>query len=549
MTDRDADYNLRLLEPLARALRQKGGDTLLESVLAGCTVQPTEFRSRLRWISHREFEHIVSAARAHWDSDDEFRSACAYKLAEGWGPLAMLFWGATPRLVYATSERMSSFMTNVGRFEVVSTTSTSAHIRYTSRRLESRLMCLSRQGQSARVPTLFGLPEAQTRELSCIAWGDAACEYEFRWVLRRRWLVPTLAAFATAPVPFLMHEPAGFLLPAFAALAGYVLDARNVDRANLRAMEGTAEALRHTIADEATVRRELLALQERQATWQRIVESTRAEQQSALEHLALQLQGIQEERNAALLGLGHDLRNPLAVISSNLEMLAEEPLTTHQHEVIEEMRGAAERMASMLADLMVVVRTSGKRLHLKPEAVSTAPLVEQIRRRATALAFGKDVRVTVFSNRECPDSVWIDPIVLDRIIDNLLTNAAKYTQRGSIIVELDGVPDFFVLKVGDTGRGIASNVIEKVFEPRVAGPQQRSPDSYGVGLAAVVNLLRQIGGRLEVMSKPDVGSTFWVYLPLREPTIAADGSPAVGNENGNADMRLSDVVRIRRVPA
>ncbi len=541
-----ADYNLRLLEPLARFIAERPeGDAQLAKILTHTSVAAADFKSRIKWITHAEFESILAEARPLFESDEEFRDACAYHLAEGWGALGMVFWGATPRLVYSTSERMNSFMTTVGRFEVRGTSATSARLRYTSERSESRLMCLSRQSQSAKVPTLFGLPEARIEELSCMSKGDAACEYEFTWILRRRWLFPTLAAIATAPAAFVAHHPAAYLVPALAAAVGLAIDARNVDRGNLRSMEGAAETLRKTIAEEANVRRELLALQDRQAAWGRLIETTRADQQLTLDRLAEQLHGMQEERNSALLGLGHDLRNPLAVVSANLHFLDDGSMSSDQVEVLQEMKVATDRMASMLGDMMTVVRSNVNRLELRPEAVATSPLVAQVRRRASALAFGKDIRVTVFSNRECPDSIWIDPIALDRIIDNLLTNAAKYTDRGSIIVELDGVPDYFVLKVGDTGRGIANDSIDNVFRPGASNEAQRAPNSYGVGLSAVVELLLQIGGRLEVMSTEKVGSTFWVYIPLR----AHEGAKVYSVEDRKSGKHLLDVVRIRRTPA
>lgn len=544
-----SEYNIRTLAPVIRYLQDRpGGAESLTRVLDYATLRRGDFDQRVKWVSHDVFERFLEGTRKEVASDDEFMAACGFRLSEGYGALSMLFWGASPRLGYLTSERTNGFFTTAGRFEVIATTAASARLRYTSTNAESRLMCLSRQAQAAQIPTLFGLPMAQSSEHSCIARGDDACEYEFSWVLRPRWTVPVLLAMGSLFPAYLLSKligPAAFGLPAATGLFSAVLDGRRVATENRDTMENVAETLRKSIADEGVVRQELFALQERQTAWARLVESTRSDRQMALDRLAEQLVEMQEERNTALLGLGHDLRNPLAVVSANLHCLDDGTLSTDQIEMVAEMKIATGRMTTMLAGMMTVVRTNVNRLELTPESVSTAPMPDQIRRRATALAFGKDIRITVFSNRECPATVWIDPIALDRIIDNLLTNAAKYTDRGSIIVELDGVPDYFVLKVGDTGRGIASDAIDRIFRPGASSEAERAPNSYGVGLSAVVELLFQIGGRLEVMSKEGVGSTFWVYVPLKQQPTAKLYSV----EERKSGKHLLDVVRVRRTPA
>ena len=148
-----------------------------------------------------------------------------------------------------------------------------------------------------------------------------------------------------------------------------------------------------------------------------------------------------------------------------------------------------------------------------------------------------------------PGEVEIDPLALDRIIDNMLTNAVKYTERGSIVVELDGTPGHLVIKVSDTGRGIAPDAVERIFQPGGSSQTSRRGDSFGIGLSVVVQLLEQIGGRLEVMSKPASGTTFWVHLPVeRAPPAPSPVRERPGHEKSPAEA-LRRVVRIRSVPA
>jgi signal transduction histidine kinase len=181
---------------------------------------------------------------------------------------------------------------------------------------------------------------------------------------------------------------------------------------------------------------------------------------------------------------------------------------------------------------------------MAPKRVETRGLTDALRRRLRALAYGSAVRTTVFATREVPDHLEIDPLALDRIVDNLLTNAVKYTDRGSIVLELDGIPGYLVMKLSDSGRGIDPNAVERIFEPGGSSPDSRRGDSFGVGLSVVVQLLDQIGGRLEVMSKPASGTTFWVYLPVT--AISAASRDDVDRQKESTDETLRRVVRIRK---
>jgi signal transduction histidine kinase len=124
--------------------------------------------------------------------------------------------------------------------------------------------------------------------------------------------------------------------------------------------------------------------------------------------------------------------------------------------------------------------------------------------------------------------VYVVPLLLERVLDNLLTNASKYTERGSILVEVTGQPGWLVIKISDSGRGIATERLEQVFRGGEPDPAPVVGSSRGVGLSTVVRLLAQMGGRLEIMSVPRQGTTIWVYVPVRASleTSVPDREPA-----------------------
>jgi signal transduction histidine kinase len=257
------------------------------------------------------------------------------------------------------------------------------------------------------------------------------------------------------------------------------------------------------------------------------------------------MQGLQQERASTLLGFSHDLRNPLQVLQFGVEVLRVRCRGENQVKaVLDDMDLASAQMKRMLGDLVQTASSQRATLQFTAQRLEVSELVDRLQRRLRALLHGGAVRATVFATREAPSAIDIDPLLFDRILDNLLGNAAKYTDRGSVVLELDGTPGFLVIKVSDTGRGMDQEQLERCFTAGGSAPELRARDSFGLGLSVVVSLLDQIGGRLEVMSKVGEGTTFWVHLPLRS---AKPDKPVSGELPGVEP--LSRVVRIRRLSA
>src|SRR4051812_9506223 len=147
-----ADYNVKILGSPSRFLRETKGEEVFRKVCDDAKLDWALFDGKTHWMSWEQFETFLSGMRAHVETDQEFFEACAYKIAEGYGPLRFLFWAATRSLYYRTAEKAGKFFSTVGKFELVASGATFARLKWTSSRQESRLMCLSRQAQSMRSP-------------------------------------------------------------------------------------------------------------------------------------------------------------------------------------------------------------------------------------------------------------------------------------------------------------------------------------------------------------------------------------------------------------
>jgi signal transduction histidine kinase len=565
--ERSADYNLRILWTLARYFEDRHGADGLAALAAAGGITPAELEGGNHWVSADAFEAMLSHARGILPDEEEYKRACAYRIEEAYGPLRYILWAITPAGVYAQASRQFKLMSTCGELKLTGHGPTWAHASFSSRVPYSRNNCLLRHAQSVHLPTLWGLPPAHLHETQCAGLGDPTCEYHWSWYTTRRWLPPVLGAVLAGLVGWALvhlgmpHVPTPVFLALLGATVGYLLEVRRTERVNERTRQEVMGAFRDLAYGESDARRELLEMHQRQKDWTRLVEEEMNARAAAIQHAVSDVQEVHSARASTLLGFSHDLRNPLQVIQMSAEYLDGTPTIksdSDARDALGAIQQSVDRMRRMLGDLVRVTKAQRDFVQMTPQAVLVPALTDGLRRRLRALVHGRDVRGTVFATREAPSELQIDPLALDRILDNLLTNAAKYTDRGSIVVELDGTPGFLVLKVSDTGCGIPPDALDRIFEPGGSSVRSRRGDSFGVGLSVVVQLLDQIGGKLEIMSRPGAGTTFWVYLPLEvraerlsnvPSTMESAGAEVVPIRAFSPGGALSRVVTIRKLPA
>ncbi len=542
-------YNARILRSLAEFLRSEFGQTALAEVATAGGFRTEELDGRSLWVSIDRIEAVLAGARARMPNDDVFKRACVHKMAEAYGPIRYVMWATSPGAVYALAGRTYKLVTTNGDVTILARTRTSMDARISRPVPVSRLHCVLQQAQTAALPTLWGLPPAMLREDGCVALGDEACTYHLRWFDVKRW-VPSLAGLAAgSALAFLLSGTPyvnGLASGAVALLglaAGYIYELHHAGGRNVRVGEEINAALRQLADEEAEARRELLSLHQRQRDWARLLEEETTERARAFQQVLDGIGELQRARDSTLRGFSHDLNNPLAVLRANIEYLRENKSDPEVTEVLADFDQAAAQIGNLLAELMKAVSGSMTVIPLSPQLIDVGTITERLRRRVRALVYGRDIRASVFRTREAPEAITTDPLLFDRVLDNILTNAAKYTEIGSIVIELDGTPTSLVIKVSDTGRGIAPEDLERSFRPRGAD----GPSGYGVGLSVVVQLLGQVGGRREVMSKPAHGTTFWVHFPIQLKTRSNPPPPGGEKRPEPYEQTLGRVLTIRRL--
>ena len=252
--------------------------------------------------------------------------------------------------------------------------------------------------------------------------------------------------------------------------------------------------------------------------------------------------------------LAHELRNPLAPIRTGLQILKH---TEGDNPAVEPLRAMMDRQAEHLArlvdDLMDLSRISHGTIELRKEVVGLASVVDEAvaATRPSIDERGHELSVGVPDGEERLEA---DPTRLEQVLANLLTNAAKYTDPGGTIrLDARREGDEVVIRVEDTGIGIAPEMLPKVFDMFVQVERRldRSQGGLGIGLSLVKNLVEMHGGSVTAHSEgPGKGSEFVVRLPAiaGRARRSARADPSTPGRRRPASRRGESHPRRRRQP-
>ncbi|MFA9444656.1 ATP-binding protein [Egicoccus sp. AB-alg6-2] len=240
---------------------------------------------------------------------------------------------------------------------------------------------------------------------------------------------------------------------------------------------------------------------------------------AALEQEAAErLRGLDELKNAFLSAVSHELRTPLAVVqgmANTLQRLRGRLPTGRRDQIEDALADHAERMQRLLDDLLDVDRLARGTLYAEPEYVDAVDVV----RRAIA---SSDHRALVSLDAPEHLQVCADPVQLDRILVNLLTNAAKYAPGAEVSVSVERFgAEGCRLEVSDSGPGVAADDLNQLVQPFYRADDQHPSPGTGVGLALVAEFAQLHGGRAWV--EHNVPSGLRVVVELAGIGIGGDG--------------------------
>ena len=224
-------------------------------------------------------------------------------------------------------------------------------------------------------------------------------------------------------------------------------------------------------------------------------------------------------RSKAMLGIAsHELRTPLGVILGYLAMLRLQ-YSGDPNPLIERMEKSAHSLNDSISRLLDQAHIQSGKVQLRTSQVNIAELVHRLADQIRPLALEKSLHFSISVEDSVPANVVIDPLRFGQILTNLLENAVKYTNAGSIslVVRCEELKERkLILSVTDTGIGIPKEKIGSMFKPFVQGQRYdtRVYGGVGLGLSIVRELVDLMKGKITVNSTVGMGTTFAVRIPL-----------------------------------
>jgi PAS domain S-box-containing protein len=218
---------------------------------------------------------------------------------------------------------------------------------------------------------------------------------------------------------------------------------------------------------------------------------------------------VEEVRDNILSAVSHELRTPLTSVLGFALTLEQRPDDAARREMTSALVAQARRLEHLLSDLLDVDRLRHGLVHVTLEPTNVTSLVKRTIAAAETL---EGNRISLGADEIVAE---VDAAKLERIVDNLVTNALKHTPPGTgVFVSVSAGPGRLLLRVDDSGRGVPDELKQQIFEPFVRVNGAAGAPGTGIGLALVAQFAALQGGKAWVEDRPGGGASFRVSLPL-----------------------------------
>lgn len=242
-------------------------------------------------------------------------------------------------------------------------------------------------------------------------------------------------------------------------------------------------------------------------------------------------------KNEFLANMSHELRTPLNGILGMLQLMETTEPSAEQSEYIQIAKKSSRRLTNLLTDILDMAQIEAGKTHLFPAPFHPAHLAEELGDLFSSACREKGLQLDIHLDESVPVLLVGDVKRIRQVIFNLTANAVKYTNTGSVRVEVSSLkapsPGQCLLHVmvADTGIGIPLDKQDAIFESFIQadGSYSRKYEGAGLGLALVKRFMEMMRGSITLDSAPDQGSSFHFVLPLSLPSdksVAPDPSPA-----------------------
>lgn len=266
-----------------------------------------------------------------------------------------------------------------------------------------------------------------------------------------------------------------------------------------------------SFSDITTERRAMQTIREANETLEQRVRDRTGELAEAL----MRAERANASRSRFVAAASHDLLQPLSAAKLYLASISDEALTASARTTLEKAQNALTSVEAILDALLDISKLESGRAAVDIRPVELAPMLLRLNEEFAPIAARKDLELHFGQSTAVVES---DPVYLRRILQNLISNAIRYTDRGSVRVEIESTGAELSIHVIDTGQGIPESEQKNIFrEFHRLNARASASDGMGLGLAIVERACAMLGHRIDLRSALGKGTTFSLTLPLADP--------------------------------
>jgi PAS domain S-box-containing protein len=262
--------------------------------------------------------------------------------------------------------------------------------------------------------------------------------------------------------------------------------------------------------------------------------------------LATQSQAANRAKSEFLANMSHEIRTPLNGVLGMLQLMETTSLDEEQRTFVSTAINSSTRLTRLLSDILDISRIESGKLVIYETQFQISALKDSVFELFAPIARQKNLALEFLLDKNVPDQLIGDEMRLRQILFNLVGNAIKFSDKGTITAEISTLPCHesrscrLFLCVSDTGMGIPEDRLKDIFEPfvQVDGSYVRQHQGAGLGLSIVRRLTLMMGGTLAVDSAQGEGTTICLCLPLLLPDAPEQFSPDTAAETVRNPRRL-----------
>lgn len=229
-----------------------------------------------------------------------------------------------------------------------------------------------------------------------------------------------------------------------------------------------------------------------------------------------ELESLQKQKDELFALIIHDIKNPAALIKSLVELLRSYDLSAvEQQEIIDDIAETTSKIVALSHEVTKILALESSRMQLELESTQVEEIIKDVVKRNSIAASRKEISMQTDIAPNLPEA-RIDAQKIDEVLDNLVSNAIKFTQKsGSVRVKVYKDGEGIQVEVSDNGLGLSESDVRNAFQrgARLSAQPTAGETSTGLGLWIVKKLVDAHGGRVWVKSALGKGSTFAFYLP------------------------------------